>query len=137
MPTQQTGTERTNGAGEDDERNPVVGVMASAQGAAQTTAAVVRSAAETAAERLPAAVAGAQEVSRDTQRALDDLPDQALVIGTSFSIGLGVGLFLSGANRLLVAFALAPAAAMAVTLVNRDKPLSAQARAARDSGGPR
>ncbi len=130
MPTQTS--ERTNGSpGDDEDRNPLVGVMASAQGAAQTTAAAVRSAAETAADRLPTAVASAQEVSRDTARVLDDLPDQALVIGTSFSMGLGVGLFLSGANRILVLLALAPAAAMAVTLVNREQSPAAtrQARA--------
>lgn len=136
MPSQETRTERTNGAGDDDDRNPLVGVMSSAQGAAQTTAAAVRSAAETAAEHLPSAVANAQEVSRDTARVLDDLPDQALVIGTSFSMGLGVGLFLTGSNRILVALALVPAAAMAATLFNRDQP-TADARRSGPASGTR
>ncbi|MBA2489109.1 MAG: hypothetical protein H0V36_07300 [Chloroflexi bacterium] len=132
MPSPETRTERTNGAGDDsDDRSPLVGVMTSAQDAAQTTAAAVRSAAETAAEHLPSAVASAQEVSRDTARVLDDLPDQALVIGTSFSMGLGVGLFLSGSNRLLVALALVPAAAMAATLLNRDQPTADARRSGR------
>ncbi len=48
------------------------------------------------------------------------MPNQGLVVGTSFSIGLGVGLFMSGANRLLVLLALAPAAAMAATLIARE-----------------
>jgi hypothetical protein len=65
-------------------------------------------------------VATAQDVSRDTARTLDELPDQALIMGTSFSLGLGVGLFLTGYNRLLVILALAPAAAMAATLLNRE-----------------
>jgi hypothetical protein len=48
------------------------------------------------------------------------MPNQGLVVGTSFSIGLGVGLFMSGANRILVLLALGPAAAMAATLVARE-----------------
>lgn len=114
---------RTNGSDAVDEAgNALVGVMNTAQEAAQATAEKVRSAAETAADRLPGAVATAQDVSRDTARTLDELPDQALMIGTSFSLGLGCGLLLSGSNRLLVLIALAPAAAMAATLLNRDAP---------------
>ena len=42
-------------------------------------------------------------------------------------LGLGVGLFTSGANRLLVLLALAPAAAMAATLVAREEETSTKA----------
>jgi ElaB/YqjD/DUF883 family membrane-anchored ribosome-binding protein len=91
----------------------VVGVMAGAQDA-------LRSSAEKAAERLPEAVAGAEVAARETQKVLGEMPNQALVIGTSFSIGLGVGLFMTGSNRLLVLAALAPAAAMAATLLGRE-----------------
>ena len=80
----------------------------------------VRTAAESAAEQLPAAISGAQVAVADTARALDELPNQALIIGTSFSIGLGAGLLLSGSNRLLVLVALTPAAAMAATLLGRE-----------------
>ena len=104
-----------------DEQNGLkrgaVGVLAGAQDAAE----LVRTTAERAAERLPDAVAGAQVAARDTQRALERLPNQGLVIGTSFSLGLGVGLFMTGANRLLVVLAMAPAAAMAATLLARDE----------------
>lgn len=132
MAAEKMSTERTNGNPASDEgRNPIVGAVSTAQEAAQATAEAVRSAAEVAADRLPAAVATAQEVSRDTARTLDELPDQALVMGTSFSLGLGVGLFLAGYNRLLVILALAPAAAMAATLLNRDGPSSAPAVPAR------
>jgi hypothetical protein len=96
-------------------RQPI-GVM----GTAQEAAGKIRMGAERAAERLPEAVATAQVAARDTQRMLDEMPNQALLIGTSFSLGLGVGLFLTGYNRLLVLVALVPAAAMAATLLNRE-----------------
>lgn len=116
-------SERTNGSTNgtsDESSNPIVNVMNQAQDAAQATVGVVRSAAGTAADRLPAAMTTAQEVAGQTTRTLDELPDQALVIGTSFSLGLGIGLFMSGMNRLFVLLALAPAGAMAITLMNRD-----------------
>ena len=87
---------------------------------AQEAAEMIKSTAGRAAERWPEAVAGAQTYARDTQRALERMPNQGLVIGTSFSLGLGVGLFMTGANRLLVLIALAPAAAMAATLLARE-----------------
>ncbi len=123
MTTEKTTSERTNGStsGSSDEgSNPLAGVISQAQDAAQATVEVVRSAAGTAAERLPAAMTTAQEVAGQTSRTLDELPDQALVVGTSFSLGLGVGLFMSGMNRLFVLLAMVPAAAMAATLFNRD-----------------
>jgi hypothetical protein len=88
---------------------------------AQEAADLIKATAERAAERWPEAVASAQVAARDTQQALERMPNQGLVIGTSFSLGLGVGLFMTGANRLLVLLALAPAAAMAATLVARDE----------------
>ncbi|MDQ3938019.1 MAG: hypothetical protein M3253_04985 [Chloroflexota bacterium] len=93
-----------------------VGVMGGAQEAADR----LRSSAERAAEHIPDAVAGAQVAARDTQRVLEEMPNQALIVGTSFSLGLGVGLLLTGSNRLLVVAALLPAAAMAATLMSRE-----------------
>ena len=133
-----TTNERTNGSSSDSDEgtNPLVGVMSQAQDAAQATVGVVRNVAGTAAERLPAAMTTAQDVAGQTSRTLDELPDQALVVGTSFSLGLGIGLFMSGMNRLFVLLALAPAAAMAVTLVNRGSDESAAASALGQSKGP-
>ncbi len=132
-----TTNERTNGSSSDSDEGPnaLVGVMSQAQDAAQATVGVVRNVAGTAAERLPAAMTTAQDVAGQTSRTLDELPDQALVVGTSFSLGLGIGLFMSGMNRLFVLLALAPAAAMAVTLVNRGSDESA-ASALGQSKGP-
>jgi len=99
------------------------GILAGAQDVADT----VRSTAEKAAERWPEVAAGAQTAARDTQKALERLPNQGLVIGTSFSLGLAVGLFMSGVNRLLVLLALAPAAAMAATLFSREEENASEA----------
>jgi hypothetical protein len=93
-----------------------VGVMGGAQEAADR----LRASAERAAEHIPDAVAGAQVAARDTQRVLEEMPNQALIVGTSFSLGLGAGLLLTGSNRLLVIAALLPAAAMAATLMSRE-----------------
>jgi len=120
-----------------DSRNGIrsagTGVMAGAQDAAEK----VRVTAERAAARLPEAVAGAQVAARDTQRALDSMPNQALTVGTSFSLGLGIGLFLSGANRLLVALAVAPAAAMVLTMLGREDANGARSASAARRGAGR
>lgn len=105
------------------------GVGAAVASVTQDAAGIVRNTAERAAARLPDAVAGAQVAATETQRVLDEMDNDALLIGTSFSVGLGVGLFLSGANRFLVAAALAPAAAMALTMFGRDQQSNSGSRA--------
>ena len=107
---QDTQTDAENGSG----------VGTAVMSATQDAAGVVRSTAEKAAAKWPDAVAGAQVAATETQRRLDEMPSQTLVVGTSFSLGLGVGLFFSGANRLLVLLAMLPAAAMALTMFGRD-----------------
>jgi hypothetical protein len=92
------------------------GIVAGAQNAAD----MVKTTYDRAAERFPEIAETAQSTARETKKALDQAPNQGLVIGTSFSLGMGVALFLSGANRFLVLAALAPAAAMIATLLGRD-----------------
>jgi hypothetical protein len=104
---------------ESDTQNGARGVGAAVMTATQDAADAMRTTAEKAAAKLPDAVAGAQVAATETQRVLDEMPSQALLIGTSFSLGMGVGLFAAGANRLLVALAVAPAAAMALTMFGR------------------
>jgi len=74
-----------------------------------------------AAEAMPDAMASAQSAARDTQRRLDSMSEDNLLAGASFSLGLAIGLFVSGANRLLVALTLVPAAAMLSTLMTRER----------------
>lgn len=105
----------------EDASNGLRRTGASVMSGAQDAAEKVRVTAERAAARFPDAMAGAQVAARDTQKTLESMPNQALVIGTSFSLGLGIGLFVSGANRLLVALALLPAGAMAMTILGREE----------------
>ena len=109
--TQTTGS-MTNGGAETSAGGRVLS-------GAQDAAGRVRDVAGTAAERLPTAVATAQVAVTDTARALEELPDQTLVLGTTFTLGLGIGMFLTGTNRLLVLLSMLPAAAMAATLLGR------------------
>ncbi len=120
----QAGTETQNGAR---------GVGTAVMGVTQDAAEVMRTTAERAASRLPDAVATAQVAATETQRVLDEMPSQALQMGTTFSLGLGVGLFVSGANRLLVAVAMAPAAAMALTMFGREQQQAGAAASATSS----
>ncbi|MEO8625222.1 MAG: hypothetical protein ABI452_00835 [Candidatus Limnocylindrales bacterium] len=112
--TTSTPSHAADGA-DGDSRQPLDAVISGAQGAAD----VARQTAGRAAAALPDAVAGAQVYARDTQRTLEGMDDQTLMAGTTFALGLGVGLFVSGAHRLLVAAALVPAGAMAMTLLGR------------------
>ena len=109
MPTGATSSESEAETG----RNGIVST-------AQEAASRARAAASDVAERVPSAVASAQGAVDDTARALNELPDQTLMLGAAFSLGVGVGMFLTGTNRLTVLLALVPAAAMAATLISRE-----------------
>src|SRR4051812_45267890 len=105
--------------------NGTRGMGTAVMSATQDAAEMARVTAQRAAERLPDAMAGAQTAVTQTQAKLNEMDSDALLVGTSFSLGLGVGLFLSGANRFLILAALAPAGAMLVTFLGRDQQGSA------------
>lgn len=108
-----------NGSSADDStdaRAPMDAVISGAQNAAD----VARQTAAQAAARLPDAYASAQVYARDTQKTLNAMDQPTLLAGTTFSLGLAIGLFLSGAHRLLVTAAILPAVAMALTLIGRE-----------------
>lgn len=71
------------------------------------------------ASRLPGAAATTRDAIGEAGRQIESAPTDVLVVGTSLSIGVALGLLLGGANRLLVALALIPAAAMGATLLER------------------
>jgi len=106
---------------DEESMNGSRGMGTAVMSATQDAAEMARVTAQRAAERLPDAVAGVQVAATETQRRLDEMPNEGLLVGTSFSLGLGVGLFLSGANRFLIVGALAPAAAMALTMFGRQQ----------------
>jgi hypothetical protein len=83
-----------------------------------------------AAEAMPDAMASAQSAARDTQQRLDSMSDDNLLAGASFSLGLAIGLFVSGSSRLLVALTLVPAAAMLSTLMSREREAAAKGEVA-------
>jgi phage-related tail protein len=110
----QSSRRTTGGNGEDQGR--AAGLVSGAQDAAQK----VRTAAGDVAERVPAAATSAQAAVTETAKTLDELPDQTLMLGAAFSLGMGVGMFVTGTNRLVVLLSMVPAAAMAATLLNRE-----------------
>jgi hypothetical protein len=113
----QTNTKKTTETDESYSESRASAVVSGAQQAAD----VARQTAERAAARLPDAVARTQVAAHDTQLALEGMPSQTLLAGTTFSLGLGIGLFVSGAHRLLVTAAFLPAFAMLLTLLGRDQ----------------
>jgi len=93
-------------------------------GPAETARAVagnVASAAEQAVAKLPEATQSTRAAVEEANRAIQSGSDEALMAGTTLSVGLALGLLLGGANRLLVILALIPAAAMGFTLLDRSQ----------------
>lgn len=93
-------------------------------GPAQTAKAVagnVSNVANEAVARLHEATQATRQAVEDANRAIQGGSDEALMAGTTLSVGLALGLLLGGANRLLVILALIPAAAMGFTLLDRSQ----------------
>jgi hypothetical protein len=80
----------------------------------------VRGAAESVTSRLPEAAATTRAVVDEAARRIETGSDEMLTAGATLSLGLAVGLLIGGANRILVVLALIPAAAMAMTLLDRN-----------------
>lgn len=80
----------------------------------------VRDAAETVAARLPEAAATTRAVVDQAARRIESGSDEMLNAGATLSLGFALGLFIGGANRILVVLALIPAVAMSLTLLDRN-----------------
>ena len=80
----------------------------------------VREAAETVAARLPEAAATTRAVVDEAAKRIESGSDEMLNAGATLSLGFALGLFVGGANRILVVLSLVPAAAMALTLLDRN-----------------
>ncbi|HVL52793.1 MAG TPA: hypothetical protein VM344_00865 [Vitreimonas sp.] len=89
-------------------------------GAASDVAANVRGAAENVAARLPEAAAQTRAAVDEAARRIETGSDEMLTAGTSLSLGMAIGMLVGGAPRILVALALIPAAAMGMTLLDRN-----------------
>ena len=100
------------------------GELSSNGGPSQTARAVAGNVGNVASEavaRLPDATQATRQAVEDANRAIQSGSDEALMAGTTLSVGLALGLLLGGANRLLVILALIPAAAMGFTLLDRSQ----------------
>jgi hypothetical protein len=88
---------------------------------ARAVAGNVANVAEQAVSKLPEATQSTRSAVEEANRAIQSGSDEALMAGTTLSVGLALGLLLGGANRLLVILALIPAAAMGFTLLDRSQ----------------
>jgi hypothetical protein len=80
----------------------------------------VRGAAETVAAKLPDAAASTKAAVDEAARRIETGSDEMLTAGATLSLGLALGLLIGGASRILVTLALIPAAAMGMTLLDRN-----------------
>ncbi len=83
----------------------------------------VKDAATRATTRLPEAAATTRDALADAGRTIRAGSNERLAAGTLLSFSFALGLLVGGANRLLVLLALIPAAAMGVTLLDRQATL--------------
>ena len=114
----------SNNPGETSSSKKDAGDVSQNGGPAETARAVagnVASAAEQAVSKLPEATQSTRSAVEEANRAIQSGSDEALMAGTTLSVGLALGLLLGGANRLLVILALIPAAAMGFTLLDRSQ----------------
>ncbi len=91
------------------------GIMRTARDVADTVAGV---AGEVGA-RFPEAAAGTSKALGDASRLIQTGSDDTLKLAGAMSVGFALGLFVGGANRLLVVAALVPTGLIATTLAER------------------
>ncbi len=70
-------------------------------------------------ERLPGVVDVVRDGATDGARAIQEMPDRDQRLLAAFSLGLGLGLSISGAPRLLVFATLAPALLIGTQMTTR------------------
>ena len=61
----------------------------------------------------------ARAVLVDANRQIRSGSDEILIVGGALSFGFAMGLLFAGANRLMVAAAMLPAASMGLTILER------------------
>jgi hypothetical protein len=69
--------------------------------------------------QMPAVMETASSALNESARRLEESPDDVLRIGAALSTGIALGLYIGGANRILVTLAMIPAVAMGFTLLGR------------------
>ena len=71
-------------------------------------------------DRVPEAVESARAGALDAARTVDAMPEQTRLVLATLSLGVGAGLYLAGAPRLVTLLAFAPAAVVAGTWMARE-----------------
>ena len=84
----------------------------------------LRGTVDSVAERLPETVASARVTAMETADSIRKMPEPTRRSLAAVSIGLGIGLSLAGAPRLLTMAALAPALFSALVMTADDRPRS-------------
>jgi hypothetical protein len=91
------------------------GIIRTARDVADTVAGV----ASDVSARVPEAAAGTSKALGDAGRLIQTGSDDTLKLAGAMSVGIALGLFVGGANRLLVLAALVPTGLIATTLAER------------------
>jgi hypothetical protein len=94
--------------------------VADARSGLADTMDAVRSTAGTVGDRLPDVIETVKASASEGARTVQAWPEPTQRLAAAFSLGLGVGLTLAGAPRLLVAGSLVPAIAVAATVLARE-----------------
>ncbi|MEW6225270.1 MAG: hypothetical protein AB1627_11650 [Chloroflexota bacterium] len=115
-PTLPTSDKRKAG----DAESALSGAVTEARTGIGETVDAVRRQAETVGDRVPEVIEAVRSDVMDRTRTLQSWPESRQRTLAAFSLGLGVGLAVTGAPRLLVMGSLAPALVVAATLLGRD-----------------
>jgi hypothetical protein len=114
MTTQSTSAERRTSS---EAREAV----ADARSSLGDTMDAVRSTANSVGDKLPDVIETVKTSASEGARTVQAWPDSTQRLAAAFSLGLGVGLTLAGAPRLVIAGSLVPAIAIAATVVGRER----------------
>ncbi len=115
-----TATQRPPIADDHDDVTGLHGMAAGARREAGAGLETVRAAAADVGEKMPELIRTARTGATDGARTIQAWPESTQRLIAVFSLGLGVGLMVAGAPRLLVASALLPAFAVAASTLGRE-----------------
>ena len=92
-----------------------------AQGGAAAAVAGVRVVADEVGTRLPGIASAGAEGAAESVKMLQELSDPRLKLLMAFSLGVGAGLWMAGAPRLITLAALSPALVAGVAIASRNQ----------------
>jgi hypothetical protein len=118
LPTDATGEHSTTERASDDAS--VSTLMTDAGDRVSDAVDALRATADQVGDRIPVVIDTVRDGALESARTIKALPESGQRLLAAFSLGLGLGLSISGAPRLLVAATLAPAMFVAAVIVSRD-----------------